>query len=85
MHRGLSAIDAFLDAAPRALASTEEIGPFTLFVSEGPWPHYARPRLGVAGAFTAADVDAVRARQRELLLPRRSSGCMSWRLPCRRR
>jgi GNAT superfamily N-acetyltransferase len=69
VHRGLSAIDAFLDAAPRALAATEEIGPFTLFISQGPWPYYARPRLGVTEAFTAADVDAVRARQRALHLP----------------
>ena len=69
VHRGLSAIDAFLDAGPRAMAETEEIGPFTLFVSQGPWPYYARPRLGVEHAFTAGDVDAVRARQRELLLP----------------
>lgn len=67
MHRGLSAIDAFLDAAPRALATTEEIGPFTLFVSHGPWPFYARPRPG--SEFTAKDVDSVRARQRELEVP----------------
>ena len=33
----------------------------------GAWPYYARPRLGVDGdAFTAADIEAVRARQREL-------------------
>jgi len=69
VHRGLSAIDAFLDAGPRGMATTEEIGPFTLFVSEGPWPFYARPRLGVEHAFTAGDVDAVRSRQRALLLP----------------
>jgi GNAT superfamily N-acetyltransferase len=69
VHRGLSPIDAFLDAAPRALATTEEIGPFTLFVSRGPWPYYARPRLGSEHAFTPDDVGAVRARQRELLLP----------------
>jgi GNAT superfamily N-acetyltransferase len=69
VHRGLSAIDAFLDAVPRALATTEEIGPFTLFVSQGPWPYYARPRLGGVPGFTAGDVDAVRARQRALGLP----------------
>jgi ribosomal protein S18 acetylase RimI-like enzyme len=37
-------------------------------VSEGLWPYYARPRLG-EGAFTPADVEAVRARQRELGQP----------------
>jgi GNAT superfamily N-acetyltransferase len=69
VHRGLSPIDAFLDAAPRALATTEEVGPFTLFVSRGPWPYYARPHLGLTYEFTAIDVDRVRARQRELALP----------------
>jgi ribosomal protein S18 acetylase RimI-like enzyme len=68
VHRRLNAIDAFLDAGPRGNARVEEIGPFTLFVSQGPWPYYARPRIG-AGAVTAADVEAVRARQRALELP----------------
>ena len=62
----LDAIEAFLDAAPRSGARVEEHGPFTLFVSRAPWPYYARPRLGCQHAFTAADVDAVRARQRAL-------------------
>ena len=69
MHRRLTAIDAFLDAGPRASADVEEVGPFTLFVSRKPWPYYARPRHGEAHEFTAADVAAVRARQRELRVP----------------
>jgi len=59
-------LDSYYDAAPRSAARTEEIGPFTLFVSEGPWPYYARPRLG---ATEFADLEAVRARQRELGAP----------------
>jgi ribosomal protein S18 acetylase RimI-like enzyme len=61
-------LDSYYDAAPRSAARTEEIGPFTLFVGEGPWPYYARPRLGVS-EFAAADIEAVRARQRELGVP----------------
>jgi N-acetylglutamate synthase-like GNAT family acetyltransferase len=46
----------------------EEHGPLRLFVSEGvPWPYYARPSGD--GAATAHDVEAVRARQRELGVP----------------
>ena len=33
------------------------------------FPYYARPRTGQRPAATAADVRAVRARQRELLIP----------------
>jgi ribosomal protein S18 acetylase RimI-like enzyme len=54
---------------PRSAARVEEVGPFTLFAGTGPWPYYARPRLGDAHEFTAAEVQAVRARQRELELP----------------
>ena len=52
---------------PRSAARVEEVGPFTLFVGTGAWPYYARPRL--ARRFTAADVEAVRARQRALGVP----------------
>jgi ribosomal protein S18 acetylase RimI-like enzyme len=38
-------------------------------VGTGPWPYYARPRLGLSHEFTREDVEAVRARQRELGLP----------------
>jgi GNAT superfamily N-acetyltransferase len=65
----LRAIDAYLDAVPRSLARTEEIGPFTLFVNEGlGWRYYARPRPGET-TFTAGDVARVRGRQRELVQP----------------
>jgi ribosomal protein S18 acetylase RimI-like enzyme len=67
-------IDAFCDAVPRRRAQAEEIGPLVLFVPAGPgWPYYARPRLGRgrAGepAISPGDIRAVRARQRELLIP----------------
>jgi len=66
----ISAIDSFLDAAPRRSARIEEHGPFTLFVSQAPWPYYARPRLGGDGdAFTVEAVEAARARLRELGQP----------------
>lgn len=65
LHR----IDAYLDAVPRTSARTEEVGPFTLFVNDGPgWPFYARPTRG-AERFGGEDVSAVRERQRELGQP----------------
>ena len=70
-------IDAFCDAVPRRRARAEEHGPLVLFVPTRPgWPYYARPRRaygsvpgGAAGRVTAEDIRAVRARQRELLIP----------------
>jgi GNAT superfamily N-acetyltransferase len=68
-RRLLRRIDAYLDAVPRPSSRTEEAGPFTLFVNEGPgWPYYARPALG-AQAFTAEDVLGVRERLRALGQP----------------
>jgi ribosomal protein S18 acetylase RimI-like enzyme len=64
----LERTERYYDAAPRSAARTEEVGPFTLFVSEGPWPYYARPRLGVS-EFDVEAIEAVRARQRELGAP----------------
>jgi GNAT superfamily N-acetyltransferase len=65
----LARIEAYYDAVPRAAAAVETLGPFTLFVKQGAgWPYYARPSLG-ATAFTAADVERVRARQRALGVP----------------
>jgi len=65
----LRRIDTYLDAVPRTVARTEEIGPFTLFVNQGcGWRYYARPRPGADG-FTRAAVDTVRDRQRELAQP----------------
>lgn len=66
----LGRIDAFCDAVPRQRALAEEIGPLLLFVPTGAgFPYYARPRTGTRDQVSAADVRAVRARQRELLIP----------------
>jgi len=63
-------IDAFCDVVPRRRARADAFGPLVLFVSAGPgWPYYARPRRGPRTPVTAADVRAVRARQRELIIP----------------
>jgi ribosomal protein S18 acetylase RimI-like enzyme len=63
-------IDAFCDAAPRRRARAEEIGPLVLFVpAGGGFPYYARPRRGSYGTVTPDIIRAVRARQRELLIP----------------
>lgn len=66
----LDDLERYYDAAPRSSARAEDFGPLTLFVREGAgWHYYARPALGHAGPVTAADVDQVRARQRELGAP----------------
>jgi ribosomal protein S18 acetylase RimI-like enzyme len=63
-------IDAFCDAVPRRRARAYEHGPLVLFVPTGPgWPYYARPRRGARPRITAAAIRAVRARQRELIIP----------------
>ena len=63
-------IERYLDAAPRARADAEAVGPFTLFRSRLAHPFYARPSLGWASGYaTAVDVKTLRARQRELGLP----------------
>ncbi|MDX6415633.1 MAG: hypothetical protein QOG28_253 [Trebonia sp.] len=63
-------IDAYCDTQPRERARAEWHGPLVLFVPVGSgFPYYARPRAGERGPVTAADVQAVRARQRELKLP----------------
>ena len=62
-------LERFYDAVPRDAAVTEEIGGLVLFVREGAgWPYYARPLLG-GDTPSAADVTAVRQRQRELDAP----------------
>jgi ribosomal protein S18 acetylase RimI-like enzyme len=63
-------IDEFCDAVPRRRARADQHGPLVLFVPTGPgWPYYARPRRGSRPRVTAADIRAVRARQRELIIP----------------
>jgi ribosomal protein S18 acetylase RimI-like enzyme len=65
----LGRLERYFDGVPRAAARAQEIGPFVLFVNDGAgWSYYARPRLG-ATSFGAADVQQVRARQRELGVP----------------
>src|SRR5690349_22193825 len=67
----LDRIEAYYDCVPRAVATLEEVGPFTLFVAdEGTgWQFYARPRLGARHTFTPDDVCRVLERQRELTVP----------------
>jgi ribosomal protein S18 acetylase RimI-like enzyme len=65
----LARLERYYDAAPRANADTEEHGPFTVFVSRGGWPYYARPRLGLSEDVTPDDVTSVLARLEALGLP----------------
>ena len=65
----LTRLDRYLDAVPRASAATEDIGPFTLFISTGTWPYYARPRPGLERPISTGDIPAVRERQRSLGVP----------------
>jgi ribosomal protein S18 acetylase RimI-like enzyme len=69
-YEAVERIDAFCDAVPRRRARADECGPLVLFVPTGPgWPYYARPRRGSRPPVTATDIRAVRARQRELIIP----------------
>jgi len=67
----LQTLETYYDAAPRPSSTSEEVGPFTLFVRTDPngWDFYARPRLGLETTFAAEDVRRVRARQRALGIP----------------
>ncbi len=65
----LDRLERYYDLVPRVAARTEEVGPFTLFVSTGAWPYYARPRLGLDRSVTLSDVLDVLVRQRELGAP----------------
>jgi ribosomal protein S18 acetylase RimI-like enzyme len=65
----ITRLETYYDAAPRASAHVEDIGPLTLFVADRGWPYYARPRLGVDAEITEAQVRAVLARQAQLGLP----------------
>ncbi|MFY1686765.1 GNAT family N-acetyltransferase [Plantactinospora sp. WMMB782] len=63
-------LERFYDAVPRDGAHTEDFGGLVLFVRDGAgWPFYARPRLDATEPPSAADVTAVRQRQRDLGLP----------------
>lgn len=66
MDDTLLRIDRFCDAVPRTWATATDFGPLRLFTRNGKgWPFYARPIPG-GPPVTMADIDAVRARQREL-------------------
>ncbi|MFD0823388.1 GNAT family N-acetyltransferase, partial [Micromonospora zhanjiangensis] len=63
-------LERFYDAVPRDTARAEDFGPLVLFVREDAgFPYYARPRIDGPGPPSAADLAAVRERQRELGLP----------------
>ncbi|HET9516393.1 MAG TPA: GNAT family N-acetyltransferase [Actinoplanes sp.] len=63
-------LERFYDAVPRDGAVAEDIGSLVLFVRKGAgWPYYARPRLAADRAPSAADITAVRNRQRALGVP----------------
>ena len=68
----LAEIETYYDAVPRPVSTTEEVGPFTLFLADegNAWQFYARPRLGVTDEFTADDVRRLFDRQAELGRPR---------------
>lgn len=67
----LAMIERYYDTVPRVAATTEEVGPFTLFLADGAttWDFYARPRLGLEDDITPDDVRRVLARQVELGKP----------------
>ena len=68
----LTRIETYYDTVPRAVATVEEVGPFTLFLADPAtgWRFYARPRLGAEPDVTAEDVRRVLGRQAELGVPR---------------
>ncbi|HET8970635.1 MAG TPA: GNAT family N-acetyltransferase [Candidatus Nanopelagicales bacterium] len=56
----LRRLDRFLDAVPRASATSLDVGPLRAFLSRVDWPYYARPRpevdLATAGSVSARDL-----------------------------
>lgn len=68
-HELLQLLEGYLDAVPRPSSRVEPFGSLTLFARlENGWPYYARPTLG-GGAVSLRDLQAVRARQRQLNVP----------------
>ena len=67
----LATLETYYDAAPRPVATTEEVGPFTLFLraEAAGWPYYARPRLGLGTEITSDDVRRARELQRQRGVP----------------
>jgi ribosomal protein S18 acetylase RimI-like enzyme len=66
----LARLERYYDEAPRGNAVTEEHGPFTIFVSRGGWPYYARPRLGLTEDISPDQVTSVLDRLGALGVPR---------------
>jgi GNAT superfamily N-acetyltransferase len=58
----LDAVDRYFDAAPRSGALSEEVGPFTMFVSKTAWTYAARPRVGLDCPIVADDIARLGAR-----------------------
>ena len=56
----------YFDAVPRASASVEPCGAFTVFVSNAPWPHSARPTLDWPQPISVDDVRQVVAHQQRV-------------------
>ena len=72
MPTTLETLEVHYDTSPRAGADTVEVGPFTVFLPRpgSPFPYYARPRLGLTGPVTAAQVAEVIRFQDEAGVPR---------------
>ncbi len=70
MEATLQELERYYDTVPRLSARAEDFGPLTLFVRDnGGHPFYARPTLSAQEAVAAQNIEAVRARQRELGIP----------------
>ena len=59
-------IARYFDAVPRASAKVEQCGAFTVFVSNAPWPHAARPALDWRPPISVEDVRWVVAHQQRV-------------------
>ncbi len=68
-HELLDRLERYYDAVPRTGSQVEPFGPFMIFVPQGGFPLYARPRLGLTTPITADEVRAVTERQRALGVP----------------
>ena len=56
----LTELESYYDTAPRAGATTVDVGPFTLFLKTDPdgWEYYGRPRLGLEEPVTRIEARA---------------------------
>ncbi|MDR7278098.1 GNAT family N-acetyltransferase [Catenuloplanes atrovinosus] len=63
-------LERFYDGVPRFAARVENVGPLVLFIgSNDAYPLYARPALEAGEKPSAADITAVRRRQRDIGAP----------------